>query len=146
MLYSVLNGIKSIAVFMLVGQLILHFTPGSYGKYLRPVLSLVILLQITTGIFGTFRGSIQEEMNRNLTEYEQKLSEFEQSCIEQTRLFQNADEEILNEDIINESEETKKQEEQSEDTTEQETEAVEQEIKIAEIIIEEEQESVVTDR
>lgn len=146
MLYSVLEGIKNIAVFMLVGQLILHLTPGNYGKYLKPVLALVVLLQIAMGIFGTFRGNIQNEMNQNLTEYEQKFAEFEENCLQQTKLFQAADEEISNKDLINNNMQKNDQEEKVDVSQEDTTEESDHEIRIEDIIINGEQESVPADR
>ena len=47
--------IKQVGIFMICAQMILHFKPAqSYGKYIRLLMSMMVLAQLAVPIMGIF--------------------------------------------------------------------------------------------
>lgn len=69
-------GIAQIATFMICAQTIAHFRPKeSYAKYLRMLLSLMILVQIFQPFCSLFFGVSSRELTMAVEEFQEKLDE-----------------------------------------------------------------------
>lgn len=92
MLEGLLNSIRQIGVFMICAQALIHFKPkGSYEKYLKLLVSAMILVQLLSPIAALFTGkegqSLEERIAAYSASYEQGLGEaaLEEYRIEQLR-------------------------------------------------------------
>lgn len=92
MLEGLLNSIRQIGVFMICAQALIHFKPkGSYEKYLKLLVSAMILVQLLSPIAALFTGkegqSLEERIAAYSSSYEQGLGEaaLEEYRIEQLR-------------------------------------------------------------
>lgn len=69
-------GIAQIATFMICAQAIAHFRPKeSYAKYLRMLLSLMILVQIFQPFCSLFFGVSSRELTMAVEEFQEKMDE-----------------------------------------------------------------------
>lgn len=58
--------IKRIGIFMIAAQAVIHFSPEQkYGKYMKLIVSIMILLQFLTPIYGIFTG-LEAEWDESL--------------------------------------------------------------------------------
>lgn len=72
--------IKEICIFMIIAQAILFFVPGnSYGKYVRLLVGVMLILRITKPLFGLI---LNEEKQ---LEIRQRVSELEQAIHMESR-------------------------------------------------------------
>ena len=54
---SLVDLIKRIGIFMIASQAVIHFTPEQkYGKYMKLIVSIMILLQFLTPVYAVFTG------------------------------------------------------------------------------------------
>lgn len=86
------TGIAQIATFMICAQAIAHFRPReSYAKYLRMLLSVMILVQIFQPFCSLFLGVGSMELATAVEEFQEKMDESmamaaEQSVLAEERL------------------------------------------------------------
>jgi len=74
MLNSWIENIKTIGVFLICAQMLIHFRPsGIYVKYLRLLVSIMILVQLLEP-FGNLLGLLEKgELQRRVGELERKM-------------------------------------------------------------------------
>ncbi len=92
MLDGLLSSIRQIGVFMICAQALIHFKPkGSYEKYLKLLVSAMILVQLLSPIAALFTGKegqgLEERIAAYSASFEQGLGEaaLEEYRIEQLR-------------------------------------------------------------
>lgn len=80
-------GIAQIATFMVCAQAIAHFRPKeSYAKYLRMLLSLMILVQIFQPFCSLFFGVSSRELAMAVNEFQEKMDESMEAAVKQSVL------------------------------------------------------------
>ena len=68
--------IGQIGVFMICAQAVVHFRPKEvYGKYLRLLLSVMVLIQIISPIYGLLAGGTGESLDENIRSFQQEMEE-----------------------------------------------------------------------
>ena len=68
--------IGQIGVFMICAQAVVHFRPKEvYGKYLRLLLSVMVLIQIISPIYGLLAGRTGESLDENVRSFQQEMEE-----------------------------------------------------------------------
>ncbi len=81
-----LDGIRSMGVFLICGQLLIHFRPnGAYVKYLRLLISLIILVKFIEPI-GMIAGFLEKgQIERMVQEMENDMGygEFQEEDVEE---------------------------------------------------------------
>lgn len=66
--------IKQVGVFIICSQMLLHFKPSeSYGKYLRLLVSMMILIQLLLPCIKLFTGEGEGNLLNRILYYEQVL-------------------------------------------------------------------------
>lgn len=76
MFSDLFRSICQVGVFMICAQAIVHFRPkGSYEKYLKVLVSVMILIQIFLPISRLFSKDIQTNVTAMVREFEQKLNQ-----------------------------------------------------------------------
>ena len=76
MVSDLFRSICQVGVFMICAQAIVHFRPkGSYEKYLKVLVSVMILIQIFLPISRLFSKDIQTDVTAMVREFEQKLNQ-----------------------------------------------------------------------
>lgn len=76
MFSDLFRSICQVGVFMICAQAIVHFRPkGSYEKYLKVLVSVMILIQIFLPISRLFSKDIQTDVTAMVREFEQKLNQ-----------------------------------------------------------------------
>lgn len=94
---SLLQMIKGVGIFVVCAQMLLHFKPSeTYGKYIRLLVSIMVLAQLVSPIMGIFgRKSTQsfgerviwyDEMLRQGTEDADRTDDRAQALLEQMTL------------------------------------------------------------
>lgn len=79
--------IRQIGIFMICAQMLLHFKASeSYGKYIRLLMSMMVLMQLALPIAGLLRQKSGEDFMRGLNGYEElfsvRMAEINQTCRE----------------------------------------------------------------
>lgn len=90
--------IKDVTILTIIGQVILHFAPLKYEKYLKPILALIILLQICIGLLSVFQHDIRETVEKEISAYGKAFSTYDDSMEEMMQQYQYSN--ILNENLI----------------------------------------------
>lgn len=77
--------IKQVGIFMICAQMILHFKPAqSYGKYIRLLMSMMVLAQLAVPIMGIFgrkgESSFQNRLYFYDAELEQQMEKISVTC------------------------------------------------------------------
>ena len=68
--------IKQVGIFMICAQMLLHFKASeNYGKYIRLLMSMMVLIQLAVPLSGLLRGRTGENLAQGLTRYETLLTE-----------------------------------------------------------------------
>lgn len=68
--------VKQVGVFIICAQMILHFKPAeSYGKYLRLLMSTMVLVQLVVPVFGLLKGNVQETFVDRVSFYREELED-----------------------------------------------------------------------
>ncbi len=68
--------IGQIGVFMICAQAVVHFRPKeAYGKYLRLLLSVMVLIQIISPIYGLLAGRTGESLDEHVRSFQQEMEE-----------------------------------------------------------------------
>jgi len=83
MLNSWLENIKSIGVFLICAQMLIHFRPGgTYVKYLRLLVSIMILVQLLEP-FGSLFGLLEKgELQSQVSKMEKKMMQIQSESYE----------------------------------------------------------------
>lgn len=70
------RAICQLGIFMICAQAIVHFRPnGSYEKYLKMLVSVMILVQVFLPIARLFSGGTQQGIENTITQFESRLEE-----------------------------------------------------------------------
>lgn len=86
------NAICQMGIFMVCAQAIVHFRPnGSYEKYLRMLVSVMILVQIFLPVTRLFSGGVQQNMDELVNRMQRQMEE----SMEQAKSFSAASDELL---------------------------------------------------
>ena len=98
MLNELVEWLKRMAVFMLLCETMLSFSPTkTYKRYIKPFVGLILLLRIAVFLVGT----VEVDWNRRVTEvfdhYEQSVSQY----LEIYPVVNEKQKEKLNDNIIN---------------------------------------------
>ena len=79
--------IGQVAIFMICAQAITHFRPKeAYGKYLRLLLGVMILVQIFQPVYGLFFGTEKGDSQVSLEMFQEKLDTSMEEAAEQAIL------------------------------------------------------------
>lgn len=110
MLNGVVDWLKELTIFMVICETILSFSPtAGYKRYIKPFVGLIVLLWITSFLFGAIEVDWSNRVEDIFFEYEQSVSHYlENVPVVETDsseipnfLQKNKKEEKLKEDIIN---------------------------------------------
>ena len=117
--------IKQVGIFMICAQMLLHFKASEkYGKYIRLLMSMMVLIQLAVPLSGLLRGRTGENLAQGLTRYETLLTEQREeinaSCIQAEQLLEELTLEEIKTRINNQKTE---ESEQGEDTSEETADA-----------------------
>ncbi len=117
--------IKQVGIFMICAQMLLHFKASeNYGKYIRLLMSMMVLIQLAVPLSGLLRGRTGENLAQGLTRYETLLTEqrgeINASCIQAEQLLEELTLEEIKTRINNQKTE---ESEQGEDTSEETADA-----------------------
>lgn len=107
MLSGLFRAICQVGIFMICAQTIVHFKPnGSYGKYLKMLVSVMLLIQIFLPIARIFSGDAGLNIEERVKYFEQNLEEVTKQAV--NRAFQSEDmlERMTLEEVQNRLEET----------------------------------------
>ena len=70
------NLIREIGVFMICAQAVIHFRPKeAYGKYLRLLLGVMVMVQIFAPVYEGIFGRTGENLTENIMGYKKELEE-----------------------------------------------------------------------
>ena len=73
---GLLQTIKQVGIFVICAQMILHFKPSeSYGKYMRLLVSIMVLVQLLVPIMSIFLKSDVGSFSERISYYEVMLSD-----------------------------------------------------------------------
>lgn len=98
MLNELVEWLKHMAVFMILCETMLSFSPTkTYKKYIKPFVGLVLLLRIAVFLIGTVEVDWNERVTEVFANYEQSVSQY----LEIYPVVEEKEgDEKLNEDII----------------------------------------------
>ena len=114
MLDGLVDWLKELTVFIVICETILSFSPsGAYKKYIKPFVGLILLLRITSFLFGAVQVDWNQRIESVFEDYEQSVSRYlenipvvqeEDELMEKIAEYENgsiSDDEIkLNEELI----------------------------------------------
>lgn len=110
MLDGVVEWLKELTIFMVICETILSFAPTTvYKRYIKPFVGLIVLLWITSFLFGAIEIDWNARVDEIFTDYEQSVSQYlenipvvETDAVyeESVDVLSNENEEKLKEDII----------------------------------------------
>lgn len=73
--------LKQVGIFMLAGQIIVHFRPsGHYEKYLKMILGIMVLSQLVVPVLSIFRKDVTENFENTMRSFGEKLEEAEDAA------------------------------------------------------------------
>lgn len=73
---GLLQTIKQVGIFVICAQMILHFKPSeSYGKYMRLLVSIMVLVQLLVPLMSIFLKSDVGSFSDRISYYEEMLSD-----------------------------------------------------------------------
>lgn len=117
-----LNTIKQIGIFMICAQAVMHFKRNeSYEKYLKLLVSMMVMVQLLIPVFSIFRSGGIEDFEKKIAEYSRQM----ETDIEEIEFIEILAEEKLREMTLEEVEERIRQNEEAEaakETAKQEAE------------------------
>lgn len=122
--------IKQVGIFMICAQMLLHFKASeNYGKYIRLLMSMMVLIQLAVPLSGLLRGRTGENLAQGLTRYETLLTEqrgeINEACIQAEQLLEELTLEEIKTRINNQkTEECEREEDISEETADAKTASV----------------------
>ena len=98
MLNEFVEWLKHIAVFMILCEMLLSFSPtGTYKRYIKPFVGLILLLRIAVFLVGTSSIDWNSRVTEVFDNYEQSVSRYLEIY---PVVSENDEDEKLNEDII----------------------------------------------
>ena len=112
---------------MICAQMLLHFKASeNYGKYIRLLMSMMVLIQLAVPLSGLLRGRTGENLAQGLTRYETLLTEqrgeINEACIQAEQLLEELTLEEIKTRINNQkTEESEQREDTSEETADAKT-------------------------
>lgn len=72
---DLVSWLKELAVFIVICETILSFTPNAvYKRYIKPFVGLIMLLRITSFLFGAVEIDWNQRINEIFTDYEQSVN------------------------------------------------------------------------
>lgn len=99
MLNELVEWLKHIAVFMILCETMLSFSPTkAYKRYIKPFVGLVLLLRIAVFLVGTVEIDWNERVSEVFDHYEQSVSRYLEVY---PVIEEKTENEKLNENIIN---------------------------------------------
>lgn len=119
--------IKQVGIFMICARMLLHFKASeNYGKYIRLLMSMMVLIQLAVPLSGLLRGRTGENLAQGLTRYETLLTEqrgeINEACIQAEQLLEELTLEEIKTRINNQkTEESEQREDTSEETADAKT-------------------------
>lgn len=119
--------IKQVGIFMICAQMLLHFKASeNYGKYIRLLMSMMVLIQLAVPLSGLLQGRTGENLAQGLTRYETLLTEqrgeINEACIQAEQLLEELTLEEIKTRINNQkTEESEQREDTSEETADAKT-------------------------
>lgn len=122
--------IKQVGIFMICAQMLLHFKASeNYGKYIRLLMSMMVLIQLAVPLSALLRGRTGENLAQGLTRYETLLTEqrgeINASCMQAEQLLEELTLEEIKTRINNQkTEECEQEEDTSEETADAKTASV----------------------
>ena len=122
--------IKRVGIFMICAQMLLHFKASeNYGKYIRLLMSMMVLIQLAVPLSGLLRGRTGENLAQGLTRYETLLTEqrgeINEACIQAEQLLEELTLEEIKTRINNQkTEECEREEDTSEEMADAKTASV----------------------
>lgn len=122
--------IKQVGIFMICAQMLLHFKASeNYGKYIRLLMSMMVLIQLAVPLSGLLRGRTGENLAQGLTRYETLLTEqrgeINASCMQAEQLLEELTLEEIKTRINNQkTEECEQEGDTSEETADAKTASV----------------------
>lgn len=112
MLSGLFRAICQVGIFMICAQTIVHFKPnGSYGKYLKMLVSVMLLIQIFLPIARIFSGDAGLNIEARVKWFEQNLEEVTKQAVNRAFQSENMLERMTLEEVQNRLEETAEGEE-----------------------------------
>lgn len=99
MMKELVEWLKQIAVFMVLCETILSFSPsGKYKRYIKPFVGMIILFRVTVFLVGTVETDWDRRVGEVFDYYEQSVSRYlENSPI----VDEERKDEMLSQDVIN---------------------------------------------
>ena len=77
MLNGVVDWLKELTIFMVICETILSFSPTTgYKRYIKPFVGLIVLLWITSFLFGAIEIDWNNRVEDIFSEYEQSVSHY----------------------------------------------------------------------
>lgn len=85
--------IRQIGIFMICAQMLLHFKASeTYGKYIRLLMSMMVLIQLSLSLAGLLHRRSGTDLLREFGQYEElvaeKMTEINQTCLEAEALLE----------------------------------------------------------
>lgn len=104
MLYSVLDTLKGVAVFMLCCETILHLSPTkNYEKFVRPIIGFMLVIKMVTAFFLFRQEDLESQIKETIAQYENDIQSIYHEEPENITYDVTAQiSEKLNEELINE--------------------------------------------
>lgn len=89
-----LDVIRQVGIFIILAQMLLHFKPAeSYGKYIRLLMSLMVLVQLLVPVLGIvfhgMPGKFDERRHFYKDSFAQQLEEINITCVMAEELLNN---------------------------------------------------------
>lgn len=100
---SLVSWLKELAIFIVICETILSFSPnGVYKRYIKPFVGLILLLRISSFLIGTVEVDWNRRINEVFAGYEQSVSLYlENVPIVETDSLQDTEEGSSDNDIFN---------------------------------------------
>lgn len=126
---GLLQTIKQVGIFVICAQMILHFKPAeSYGKYIRLLVSVMVLVQLFVPVMGIFLKSDAGNFPDRISYYEDifsdNMEDISVTCENAEQMLNNMTMEEVKSRINNQSNENR-QPDSTTDTEEEENQDIE---------------------
>ena len=102
MLSGLFQAICQVGIFMICAQTIVHFRPnGSYEKYLKMLVSVMLLIQIFLPITKMFSEDVSLQIQQRVTWFEQSMEEAAEKAAKSAFLSEDTLERMTLEEVQN---------------------------------------------
>ena len=96
MLDGLVEWLKELTAFMVICETILSFAPSAlYKRYIKPFVGLIMLLWITSYLFGAIEVDWDQRVDEVFEEYEKSVSQY----LENVPIVNEADQENMNDNM-----------------------------------------------